>query len=203
MKFISTFVLSVLVYFSFSQSDSISVDNNFHFINGIYLSFNEFKTNSPSIKSNEMYIPLHPKYKDRIQTGISQVDDVANLAIYAEYAANSMYVSCFDKYNVEYRVAIDSIWCVYHKSQWYIKSGSKLIPKGIWPLIELSKQWLYLNTGEISEDFLIIIEKNDEELYKDYQNRIQKFKKKRDKEAIDFYIRSQFNERNSVYIFKH
>lgn len=201
MKVIFTLILSLMFAISFSQVDSIKINHRFEFRNGIYLSFEEFKTNSPSIKSSVINITLHPKQKEKLQTGNSGVDDAIGLINFLEYTIDNNNVEYFDKNNQEQKINISSIWGIYHDGQMYYRCDSRLYPISVFPLVTLPKYTLCLNTGNIFKDYKEAIEYYDKDLFIEYQNRMQNLKRKRDKKMIGGFYRGEFSKRNPIYIY--
>lgn len=90
-KIIQLFIF-LFPLFLFSQNEKEVVTKNFHFKNGIYLSFEEFQKNSPSFLMEDIY--LHAFTNP--QTFLTQVDSAYHLKAKKEINADEIWAICSD-----------------------------------------------------------------------------------------------------------
>ena len=81
--------LSFLVH---AQDQAEVITKNFHFTDGVYLSFEEFQTNDPSVQMEDVYIHSFTNP----QTFLTQVDSIYHLDAKKELDPEQIWAICMD-----------------------------------------------------------------------------------------------------------
>lgn len=205
---ISVIILTKLLYIGslFSQCDSIQYSSNFEFTDGIYLTFEEFKKNDPSIKKKAI-ITNDP-------TDQFFVGNIVNHEKIAYYEANgdfkklkrrevwgycsngTVYIRLGQHFNRIFKIG--SICHFVAEFNTIIYNRNLPVTSSNKP-IRFDPYMIDLETANILsydlENFLILL-KRDEKLYIEFTS-IKGYRKK--KQQMFNYL-NKFNERNPFYI---
>lgn len=219
MKLIKFFILFLLTSSLFAQNDSLDLqvfDSDFDFNDGIFLSFDQVKTNSPISKNRIISILSVSDYnffeetldEDKVafydQSGARA--EVKTSKIWGYSDEGTLHINWNDDF---YRIAITGSIChfvankvinsytynPYSSSHYYDPYSSPTSSS-----VELRQYILDFKTGivyDYSPKNLEIVLMNDPELYDEYNN----LKRRKKKKLMFVYVR-KYNSRNKTYIPK-
>jgi len=206
MKIIKLIILVIgLLYYSniYSQIDSIQYTADFKFTTGIYRTYEEFKSNTPSIREKAIITdnPITQFVIGNISTAhkISYIDSSGNAQklkrkeVWGFCSNGAVYILFNNKFHRIFKIGaithfIESSNTIFYNRRFQINKPVRTV-----------QYLLDYETGEVSSFFLdnfLLLLKRDEALHKEFLLLKKKSKKKKQM----FIYLTKFNERNPIYI---
>lgn len=190
---------------SFSQSDSIKYSFGFKFTDGIYLTFEEFKNNDPSIKE-KVIISDNPQTQFLIGNflkveNISYYDPSGNVQqlnrkeVWGFCSNGSVYIMFKDNFHRVFKIGSIMHFVEEHNRFFYDRSNPN---SNFTRKIKLVEYLIDYKTGRILpynlENFKLFL-KRDDELYNEF---VSLKKEKKMKEQMFIYL-NKYNYKHPIY----
>jgi hypothetical protein len=205
MKYLSGTILFFITALSHAQMDSIAYSRDYQFKEGFFLTAEQFKTNSPVLKSS--IISGYPKSQlDFLTQMLEQkyIEFKANDGSEQKVESRSIWGYCqnrsiFINYNREfYRFNLIGILCHFTAAVYVQTYSDPMDTYGINTNNEL-RQFIFDTRTNKVLDFNVknmeLILKDDPELYSEFE----KLKSRKKSDSIFIYLR-KYNEKHPLYL---